>query len=233
MGDSASSAAGGAGRTTPYTLVFADGGFEERLDAILQEAADRGLDDSDPERLIMLTEAGRLLRDLLPEDAHPGAVVDLGALVFHAAHFKRAGLHSYVLDATACRMLLEETRPPAAEDAKPPAPAGYLQLPRNVIWARVGEDAPWEPADGLFWVLPDGGGFRVAPLSGLHALLVLGLRADRPGFSVAAVAVGRDEEECWSAVQARPEGGDFANQLPGGELAGLHTLTNLAEVLKL
>ena len=66
------------------------------------------------------------------------------------------------------------------------------------------------------------------------ALAVLGIRPDRPGFSVAAVdAETPPEEGDWSRVQARAEGEDFANLLPGGELSDLHTLLNGAEVLKL
>lgn len=219
-------------RRTPYEMVFVEGGFEPRLDDIRAEAAERGSNVAEPEQLIMLTEAGRLIRELLPEDADPLSVLDAGKLIFHAFHLREAGLSTYGLEQGALLELLEE-RPAGAVagSAQPPVPAGYLQLPRNAVWAQVAQDAPWESVDGVFWTVAGAGG---TPAGGVHALLVVGLRPDRPGFSVVAVAAADPPEEGdWALVRARPEGQDFANVLPGGELSGLHALLNGAEVLKL
>ncbi len=234
-----------APRGTPYELVFGEGGFEPRLDEIRAEATARGTDVSDPEQFLMLAEAGRLIRELLPEDADPLSIVDAGRLIFHAFHFRAAGSSTYGLAPPALRYLLEDpaafpadaagATSPAADAPEPPAAAGYLQLPRNALWARVAEDAPWEAVDGLFWAVSPGesGAPATGSPGGLHALLVLGMRPDRPGFSVVAVTAERPEGGDWSRVQARTEGEDFGNVLPGGELSGLHALVNGVEVLKL
>ncbi|HEX7091352.1 MAG TPA: hypothetical protein VF192_14515 [Longimicrobiales bacterium] len=123
---------------------------------------------------------------------------------------------------------------PAAAALHPPAPAGYLQLPRNLFWARVDEAATPEPVDGLFWTMAregDAGG----PPARLDLLLALGLWPGRPGLSVIPVAeplAGRSLADL-ALARARPDGADFANVLPGGELEGLFALTTPAEVLKL
>ena len=221
---------------TPYEMVFVTGGFEPRLDDIRTEAVARGSDTGDPEQLMMLGEAGRLIRELVPEDADPASVLDVGRLIFHAFHFRAAGLSTYLLEPSALRPLLAEApADPAGTQgtpASPPAAAGYLQLPRNALWARLAEDANWEAVDGVFWTTAFSSGDGSA--TPVHALAVLGIRPDRPGFSVVAVdAETPPEEGDWSRVQARAEGEDFANLLPGGELSDLHTLLNGAEVLKL
>jgi hypothetical protein len=129
-----------------------------------------------------------------------------------------------------------------------PAKAGYLHLPRNLLWARVTEDVPAEPADGFFWTMIDtaargsedaevgDGGARLEPRlpASVALLLVLGLREDRPGFTVVdAMASPPDPPGHWGDTNARGEGEDFANILPGGELSHLHGIVNVAELFKL
>ncbi len=106
--------------------------------------------------------------------------------------------------------------------------------------ARVAASAPAEPADGLFWTMVGREDPAIPPYERLDALLALGLRSDRPGLSVIPVAARlTGGPGHWADLRARaaapdaPASPDFGNVLPGGELGGLHSLVNEAEVLKL
>jgi hypothetical protein len=154
----------------------------------------------------------------------------IGALLFHAFRYWLHGRIVYRFSEDAVRALLAQEQDEWRFRA--PAPAGYVQLPHNRFWARAAADAAAEPVDGFFWSAP------VEPegVSGerLDLLLSLGVRPGRPGLTVVAIAVepGADPAQ-WADVQARPDGSDFANMLPGGELQGFRALTNHAEALKL
>ncbi len=229
-------------RATPYELVFGVGPFEsEHFPAIQEEARERAVDVSDPERFVMLAAVGRLLRELPPEDAGSGALLELGLLLFHGYHSWLFGRRLYVVERPLAKRLL--AAPPAIGEWEltPPHPAGYVQLPRNLVWSRVGEGAPGEPVDGFFWTMVGRDDPATPPYRRLDLLLALGLRSDRPGLSVVPVGAALPGAPGhWADLRARSdEGGagaggfDFANVLPGGELGGLHSLVNEAEVLKL
>jgi hypothetical protein len=213
---------------TPYELVFGDPALAQRLDAIGAEAEARQVNAADPERFLQLAAAGELLRELRPEGTDAGGLLDLGRLIFHAYHYRLAGEPLYRLDEPLARRLLASPPPVGPWTLAPPAPAGYLGLPRQLLWARVAAGAAAEPVDGIFWRADEAAVDRR-----LDALLVLGLRADRPGFSVAGVSAVAPDGGHWADLQARVDGPDFANILPGGELRGLHGLVTEAEVLKL
>ncbi len=231
-------------RATPYELVFGEGAFEsEHFPAIQAEAQERGVDATDPERFVMLASVGALLRELPAEGGGAAALQELGLLLFQGYHFWRFGRRVYVVERGLARRLL--ARPPAVGEWEltPPHPAAYLQLPRSLLWARIAETAPAEPVDGLFWTMAGRADPAAPPYARLEALLALGLRSDRPGLSVVAVSAPlRGGSGHWADVRARdvatgatgvPGTADFANVLPGGELGGLHSLVNEAEVLKL
>ena len=133
---------------TPYEMVFVAGGFEPRLDDIRTEAVARGSDTGDPERLMMLGEAGRLIRELLPEDADPASVLDVGRLIFHAFHFRAAGLSTYLLEPSALRPLLAEApADPAGTQgtpASPPAAASRRSRRSSARRSRT-SSARWSP----------------------------------------------------------------------------------------
>ena len=96
------------------------------------------------------------------------------------------------------------------------------------------EAATPEPVDGLFWTLATAGEAGGSPAR-LDLLVALGMRPGRPGLSVIPVAeplAGRSLADL-ALARARPDGNDFANVLPGGELDGLFALTTPTEVLKL
>lgn len=206
-------------RITPYDLVFGPAVFAERFfPAIEREAVAAEVDAADPQRFLQLGQAGGLLRELVPEDAPAAATQQIGHLLFHAFHYWHAGRHVLAIQAPDVERVLA-MRP--AGDALPATtfPAGYVQLPRNLFWSAIEEGATPEAVDGFFWV--SAGDAR------LETLLALGLRADRAGLSVAHMSFA-------AAHAAEPPGGaPFGNVLPGGELAGLQSVTTPAETLEL
>lgn len=158
----------------------------------------------------------------LPPGAAP--LRDYGVLAFHAVPFQREGCVVLLLDTALCRALAGSWDGGGAP--VPPAPAGYVQLPRQLFWARALGDAPPEPVDGFFWTVAAG--------EVLHLLLVAGMRDGRPGLSVVPVAEAPlADAPTWLHAAVREEGTDFATTLPGGELQGLYSLTAAGEALKL
>jgi hypothetical protein len=227
-------------RRTPYEVVFVDGGLQaDALPAIAEEAEARGVDAAEPERLVMLGESAKTMRRMRPDDvdATPGrAVAEYGALLFHGFHFWRAGHPFFVIDEATMRALLE--RPPRVGDwtLSTPAPAGYVQLPRHRVWIPSADAGPPEPVDGFFWTTTPVASVAGAPPSTvLHLALVLGMRPDRPGFTVAEISapVPQGPTAHWADLSAREGGADFENVLPGGEIGGLFALTSVAEALRL
>ncbi|HEX6940932.1 MAG TPA: hypothetical protein VF158_16055 [Longimicrobiales bacterium] len=234
-GETAGGPAEGA-RLTPYELVFGDAAFErERFPAIRAAVEALGVDTGSPERFLVLDRVRSLLRELAPDE--PGADVygRYGALVYQAWHFWRYGRRVLVLDATAARRLVEGYPDVGVWELTPPYPAGYVQLPLNLFWARVEESAPAEPVDGWFWTMLGREDPESPPYERLDVLLVLGMRPGRPGFGTVPVAaeLGGAPVGHWADAAARPGGGDFSNVLPGGELRGLYALVTELEVLKL
>ncbi len=228
-------------RLTPYELVFGEGAFEaEHFPAIQADARERGVVTWDPDRFVLLASVGTLLRELTPEGTGADGLRELGLLLFQGYHFWLHGRRVYAVERALAKRLLAQ--PPAVGEweLSPPHPAGYLQLPRNLLWARVAASAPAEPADGLFWTMVGREDPLLPPYERLDALLALGLRSDRPGLSVIPVAARLPAGPGhWADVRAReadpgaPQSPDFGNVLPGGEIGGLHSLVNEAEVLKL
>lgn len=222
-------------RPTPYDIIFGGPGFDESHFELIREQAEARPSPSATD-LFMLPAAGTLLKDLIPESEagashHRELVGQVTALTFHAYRFWLHGRQVRELDEGAARAVLTRTEPVGEWGMKAPAPAGYVQLPRNLLWARVDADAPPEPADGFFWSTADdieGAAPR------LDVLLALGVRAGRPGITSVDVSIeAADTLQHWTDVEARPGGVDFANVLPGGELQGYHALTTQAELLKL
>jgi hypothetical protein len=221
-------------RPTPWDVVFGGDVFDEaRFVELRDQAAAHGA--TSPTELFMLPAAGALLRDLLPTDTdaeHRAVVAQTSALMFHAFRFWLHGRTVVRLDDDALRPLLDRTENIGDWAVRTPAPAGYVQLPRNVLWARVSDESPAEPADGFFWSHPaQDEGVRGERLD---LLLCLGVRRDRPGLSLVEVAIEAGGAlQHWADVEARPAGIDFDNVLPGGELQDYRGLLTQAEVLKL
>ena len=221
-------------RLHPYELVFGTSEFEdERFPAIRAEAEGRDVDVRDRESFIMLETVGELMRSLLPPDAGVPATAQFGAIVTHAYHYWLAGKQTVSIDEPVLRALLERASI-GSWDITPPTPAGYFQLPRNVVFARVAEDAHAEAIDGFFFVMPGTNDPAVPPYERLDVLAVLGLVPNRAGFSVIDISTTLTAEAPghFGDAAAREEGSDFSNVLPGGE-GRLFAVTNELEVLKL
>ena len=131
---------------------------------------------------LSLSAVGEYLTELHGAEAPRVALLEYGTLAFHAVHSLRAGTPLFLLTTRAARGLVEAapTAASAAEGAAPapPTPAGYLQLPQHLFWARLEGAAP-ESVDGAFWT--------VSATGRLHVLPVTGLRPDRAGFGTLAV----------------------------------------------
>ena len=183
---------------------------------------ERDVDILNADRVGMLVSSGELLRELLPEDAPAEAIQQIARLVYHCFHFRIAGKPVFEIPEDVLRELLHTGFVAGPAHVPPPDRAGYVMLPRNRVWSRITEDAHAEALDGFFFV-------------GDQILYVLGLMQGRPGFSIMEVSAARASDETTSVadLKARPEGEDFANVLPGGELQGHFAITNIAEALKL
>jgi len=231
-----------ADRITPWELVFSEERFSGDLfPALEEEARGRGAGTSF-DAFLMLRTSARILHALESDGADEGepdgrlpaatTVRSYGRLVWQAWHFWRAGCRVFSFDGPATRALLDDAPVIGHWTLQPPAIAGYAQVARNLIWARVDPSAHAEPLDGFFWLFEPAAGKTVAPL--LHLLLVLGLRDDRPGVSVIEITASLEEPAGhWADTRARADGPDFGNILPGGEVDRLHGMVSTVEALKL
>jgi len=221
-------------RVQPYDLAFAGTPFEsEHFPLIEEDAETRQVHGAGPAEFLMAAPVGAVLRDIL-EGEEGTAAEQFGPLLYQAYHFWRFGHQVFALDESTVRALLDDTEPIGEWQLTPPAPAGYIQLPRNLVWSRIEEDARPEPVDGFFWTMLGENDAEKPPYARIDLLLVLGLLPGRPGFSVIpANADLPTEHGHFGDLDAREGGVDFRNVLPGGELQNLYALVNTAEVLKL
>jgi hypothetical protein len=125
----------------------------------------------------------------------------------------------YVLDEALLRDLVESPPDLSAWDVKVRAASLYFELPRNLLWAVVDEGAPPEPVEGVFVRLGDEGQADL--------LMVLGVRAERPGFSTASVLADLGDARGLDV----PDG--FHSDIPGAELAELYSVRSSSELLVL
>lgn len=220
-------------RLTPYEVgipgrEFADTNFK----AIRDEAEGRDVDLSDPGAFLLLGEVGRVLREIQGGERGGEAIHRFGAFLFHAFHFHEAGEPVLLLATAATRYLVEgrsAERDTADRRWEPwsgrvPAPAGYIQLPRHLVWSHPDPEGPAEDLDGVFWTRAAG--------DSLALLAALGIRSDRPGLSVIPLPpVPLADASAWTRMEAR--GTDFETTLPGGELDELYSVVTAGELLKL
>lgn len=210
-------------RLHPYDLVFATPELEgEAFPQIREESEARAVPADNREQFLMLETMGDLLRSLLPPDAGAPAFTQFGAIAMQAYSYWLAGKHTFTIDEAVLRGLLAHDFI-GSWHMSAPAAAGYVQLPRNIIFARIEESAHAEAIDGFF--------FRQGER--LELLLVLGLMPSRAGYSIIDVPAELPPEDAahFGDIKAREEGEDFANVLPGGDK--LFAITNSMEALKL
>jgi hypothetical protein len=229
----------GERRTRP--IPFATGlpgrkWVEKRFAAIETEARSRGSDLLDPAAFLLLAQVGVSLQDLRPDDAEttPELFHTFGSFLFHAFHLLHGESPGLLLDLEpgAARYLVEARPTPEGWDHSLPASAGYLRLPPHLFWTRpAGDSAPAEAVDGISWCMS-----AHANASGLSLLVITGVRADRPGFSVLPLpVVSMADVGSWLGRRARPDGAgeDFQTTLPGGDLGNLYSMETAGETLKL
>lgn len=211
-------------RVTPMELSFpTPEAGAERFEAVAREAEARRVDETDPAVFVLLMEVGRAMRELRVPESDQGTAQH-GALLYHLYHCWKAGNPLYAVDTGLVRLFAESTHWTPGRST-PPDPAAYVQLPQHLFWARPDEDAAPESVDGFFWTLS---GKRIS------FLVTMGLRPDRPGFSVAALdPIPLEDAAQWVDADMRSAGGDFMSTLPGADLERLYEIRTAGEVLKL
>ncbi len=162
-------------RPTPFSYVF--GEIAEREFPPVAAALERtGGIEADRDQFVLLEPVGRLLREIVPDDASADALEAHVRLLHHAfCHWVAQGWVYRIGEAALSRAISEKRI-----TARLPRPAIYLQLPELRVWGTPHTEGPAEPLDGMFVTesLPEG----------LAVLAIFGMRPDRPGFS----AVGLD-----------------------------------------
>lgn len=221
---------------SPYEMAFGEAGFEARIFPRIQAEADaHGEDPTVRERFGFLTLAADAAREMVPPEASVEALEEYRALLYQAFNFWRFGRRMYVLEPAVARYLIEAAPALAGWELALPAPSVYLRLPPNLFWASISTDVPPEPVDGFFATVADGRDPLGARFQELQVLMVLGLRRARAGFSVIpfATEAGPGIPATWAEAPGREGARDFANILPGGEMAGLYSILTTTEALKL
>lgn len=210
-------------RLTPFEFLFTHSSEADTLaSAVAEEAAGRGADVDEPHAFVTMGAVTEFIREIQGEGAPPESIHQYGALAWHALHFADAGFPLYLLATHAARYLVEGS---AGAAAPPPSPSGYLQLPQHLFWSDGASDVP-ESVDGVFWHVTDSGA--------LHALVVTGLRHDRSAVGVVPLPRAPVSQAAeWMGIDARGDGSDFSNDMPGSELDALYGFRTTGEVFKL
>ncbi len=223
-------------RMTPFEVGIPGREFaDENFRRIAEEAEAREVDTTDPAAFILLGEVGRTLKEIQGEADEgpqgPGggeALHRFGAFLFQAFHFHQAGELLLLVGTEAVRGVVEGRLELGRWEGELPADAGYLQLPRHLVWSHPDPEGPAEDLDGVFWTC--------SADDTLSLMAALGVRPDRPGLSVVPLPpVPLDDAAHWPRTRVRDEdqGPDFTTTLPGGELDELYSVVAMGELLKL
>jgi len=213
-------------RATPFALAF--GEIEPRFPAIAEALQQDGAVPTDRDRFVLLEPVGRLLREIVPEDAGADALEAHVLLLHHAYLYWAAEQRVYQVSEQALRRAVGETR----MTMRLPHPAQYLQLPELRVWGAPNEASPPEPLDGMFVSEAASGDGEIAVLA------IFGMRPDRPGFSAVGLEGRADPDDPAAGeieiAAARDDGSaPFAPKLAGGTAAGLYSVANAGELLLL
>lgn len=209
-------------RPTPFDLVF--GGKLAAFDEIRADAHRVGRDPRSPVDFPNVPATQRILDEVESEElvtAQPLAAAEYLAMLYASYRFWDAGRVVIPIDRGRLAARLADDPP----NRRPEIPAGacYLQFPLRWFWAQIAPEAPHEPLDGMF--------VTAAPRGDQVTLLaVFGLHPDRAGFGQISVSVHPDD--IIAARDAIPDA-RFAPDLPGGEAAGLRSITAVGELLLL
>ena len=203
-------------RPTPYDIAFGHPA-EERFARIRQSLADGGRDPHDLDAFVLDREVVTYLRELVPEEGIGSAIEQHIALLHHAYLYWAEG--SILIHPTRARVerMLREPRGPASVTAPR---SYYFQVPERLVWGSLAPDEPHQPLDGLF--------VRPYPDGGCFILAIFGMHPGSEGFTVVDLD-GYPEPDL-----ARTDGSAlFAPVLPGGEAAGLFSITGGEELMEL
>jgi hypothetical protein len=206
-------------RPTPFDLIFAE--FADELTAIGVASVEAGRDLGDA--FASMPEVQRLLQRIeVPAlvDEAPEAAAEYLALVYAAARFGAAGKRVLTPSRQQLASMLDRIPPPNV----PPIPqhACYLQLPAHWIWAQATDGGPHEPLDGMFAVASGRGELTI--------VAVLGLRAERGGFTQVTVRAGPGEFAAARTLRRTPPLGPL---MDAGASRGYRSVANPAELLTL
>jgi hypothetical protein len=217
-------------RATPFAVAFGD--IEARFPAIAEALQQDGAAATDRDRFVLLEPVGRLLREIVPDDAGADAL-EAHVLLLHQVYlFWAAQQPVYQISEQALRRAIDETR----MTTELPHAAQYLQLPELRVWGAPNEAGPPEPLDGMFVSAAAAAGAGEA--GEIAVLAIFGMRPDRPGFSAVGLQ-GRADADDPAANEieiaaARDDGSaPFAPMLAGGTAAGLYSVANAGELLLL
>jgi hypothetical protein len=212
-------------RPTPFGYVFGEIA-DLKFPAIVAAFERSGGTLADRDQFVLLEPVGRLLREIVPEDASAAALESHIRLLHHAVCHWAAQGWVYSIGEGALQRALSQN----LITSRLPRPALYLQLPELRVWGTPTAGDPPEPLDGMFvtGALPDG----------VAVLGIFGMRPDRPGFSALGLEGRADTDDASAAevevAAARPDGGaPFGPMLAGGTAAGLYSLANAGELLLL
>jgi hypothetical protein len=208
-------------RLHPFDLVFG-GTSDSWFDPVRSEAEREGRDPADPATFAAMQSVQEILRQLAGADtgtAEPAQMGEYVALLFAAFAYWANGSQTVDVDRTRLDAAI------AAEPKDGPIPGNhpcYVRLPERWAWGQVTEGAPHEPLDGFFIARAHRGDWCV--------VAVLGLRADRAGFSQVAVTASPDDVARAPGQVRQPP---FAPLMEGGSRAGFHSIASMAELLML
>lgn len=213
-------------RPTPFELVFGEVA-PSRFPAITEALQQEGADPNDRDRFVLLEPVGRLLQELVPEQAGADGLEGHVLLLHHAYLFWAAGERIYEIDDDVVRRAVAE---PDITTVLPES-SQYLQLPELRVWGSPNATTPPEPLDGMF--VSRGMGDHTVDM-----LAIFGMRPDRPGFSAVGVEGRADPDDPTAReieVAASREDGTpaFGPKLAGGTAAGLYSIANAGELLLL
>ena len=214
-------------RPTPFGVAF--GEIAQRFPAIAEALQQDGAAPTDRDRFVLLEPVGRLLREIVPEEAGADAL-ETHVLLLHTAflHWSSGG-PVYRIGEQALRRAITTRRITGQLPA--PRSALYLQLPELRVWGSPSEGTAPEPLDGMFVSGGDVPG-------SIAVLAIFGMRPDRPGFSAVGIEGRADDDEPAvneiEVAAARDDGSaPFGPMLAGGSAAGLYSVANAGELLLL
>jgi hypothetical protein len=212
-------------RATPFSYVFGD--IAARFPGIAEALQQDGVDAADRDRFVLLEPVGRLLREIVPEDAGADALEAHVLLLHHAYLYWAAQQPVYPISEEDLRRAVAEQ----AVTTHPPHDAQYLQLPELRVWGSPNEASPPEPLDGMFVS-------KTRSAATIAVLAIFGMRPDRPGFSAVGLEGRADNEDGGASeieiAAAREDGSaPFGPRLAGGTAAGLYSVANAGELLLL